>query len=68
MNFLDVCMLISERKEKVTTDRVNSIHTDKFLYTRVNGAEWEQRELPEAIIEEPKFAPLPEEVPREKKK
>ncbi|HEY5268150.1 MAG TPA: hypothetical protein VII94_03370 [Candidatus Saccharimonadales bacterium] len=50
-------------------DRVNSIQTDKFLYYRVDGdGMWAQKDLPEAIIEEPKFAPLPEEVPQDKKK
>lgn len=56
MTFIEVLQLIDERGEKVVSDKTHSIQTDKFLYSRANSGQWEQRELPPPPAE--KFPPL----------
>jgi hypothetical protein len=66
MTLLEVLLLIQERQEVISIDRVFNIQTDKYSYNRLDGS-WEQKELPPKIIEECKFPPLPIEVPKSKK-
>jgi hypothetical protein len=66
MTFIEVLLLIQERGEKILHDKTFSIQTDKFLYTRTSEGIWEQKSLPPTPEE--KFAPIPPEPPKEKKK
>jgi hypothetical protein len=66
MTFIEVLLTIQERGEKVLSDKIFSIQTDKFLYARTSDGQWEQRPLPPTPEE--KFAPIPAEPPKEKKK
>lgn len=70
MNFIEVLLLIDQRGEKITSDKIHAIHTDKFLYERGADGVWVQKDLPPPIQEEDKFPPLPEPevVPKKKKK
>lgn len=69
MNFIEVLLLIEQRGEHITSDKLHSIYTDKFLYTRGGDGVWVQQDLPPPIEEEDKFPPLPEpEAPKKKKK
>lgn len=67
MTYIEVVILISERGEKVVSDRLSSIQTDKHLYTRGPTGDWEARESIPPVIEE-KFAQIPVEIPVAKKK
>lgn len=59
MSFIDILQLIQSRAEKIMTDKVNAIYTDKHLYARLASGLWEERELPPPI--EP-FQPLKEDT------
>ena len=67
MTFLEMLLLIEQNKEKVISDKSSSIQTDKFIYVRSAGGEWEQQALLTTHVEE-RFPPLPVEIPVEKKK
>ena len=56
MTFIEVLQLIDERGEKIVSDKTHSIQTNKFLYSRADNGEWEQRELPPPPAE--KFPPI----------
>ena len=56
MTFIEVLQLIDERGEKIVSDKTHTILTDKFQYSRTNGGEWEQKELPTPVAD--KFPPL----------
>lgn len=66
MTFIEVLLLIQDRQEKILSDKIDSIQTNKFLYSRSGTGVWEQKELPPPPEE--RFAPIPPEPPREKKK
>jgi hypothetical protein len=68
MTFIEVLLLISERGEKIASDKTNAIHTDKFLYARAPDGTWEQRELPVETIAVDKFPPLESVIPTLKTK
>lgn len=69
MTFIEVLLLIEQRGEHITSDKIHAIHTDKFLYSRESDGTWAQRDLPPPIVEEDQFPPLPEpEAPKKKKK
>ena len=59
MTYIELVLMLAERGEKVITDRTNALYTDKFSYFRNSNGSWEQRDLPEPMVEEPKFLPLP---------
>jgi hypothetical protein len=65
MTYLEVILLIQERAEKVVSDRVLAIQTNKHLYSRKPDGTWEESEV---TVSEEKFIPLPIEMPIEKKK
>ena len=66
MTFIEVLLLIQDRQETVLSDKIDSIQTNKFLYSRSGTGVWEQKELPTPPAE--KFAPIPVEPPKAKKK
>lgn len=61
MNYLEMILLIKERNEKVISDRVMSIQTDKHLYARKSDGNWEEQEL---LVMEESLITLAPEVPR----
>ena len=62
MTFYEVLTKISERSEKVISDKSHIIQTNQRLYVRVPNGGWEEKELP------PKIAPIQEELVKDKKK
>ncbi len=46
MTFFELLTKISERKEKVISDKSHTIQTDKHLYVRASDGGWEEKELP----------------------
>jgi hypothetical protein len=63
MTFIEMMILLDSRGEKVISDKTNTIQTDKFVYSRDRGGEWEQRELPTTTIVVDKFPPLESVLP-----
>ena len=68
MTFVEMLLLISERGEKIVSDKIHSITTDKFLYNREPNGEWVQKELPVVTIEIDPYPPLEVTPSKEKKK
>lgn len=66
MTFLELILLLETRGEKVLTDGVSAIYTDKRLYSRVSSSVWEEKELP-VMVESKDFLPLVIEPPKSKK-
>ncbi len=46
MTFYEVLTKMSERGEKVISDKSHIIQTDKRLYVRASDGGWEEKELP----------------------
>jgi hypothetical protein len=73
MNYLDVLLLIQNSGEKIVSDKLNHIQTDRFIYVRTLNGDWEQRELTTILpdgtrIEGPTFLPIvPTTIPDKKK-
>jgi hypothetical protein len=49
MTFIEMMLLIDERKEKIVIDRIDSVHTDAHLYARSTQGIWEEKDLPPPI-------------------
>lgn len=60
MTFCEVLTKISERGEKVISDKLHLIQTDKRLYARTSDGGWEEKQLP--LI---KFTPIEAEPVKE---
>lgn len=68
MTFMEVLLLIQERGESITSDKIHTIKTDKFLYEREPDGSWAQKELPVQTIEVDPFPPLEKVIPTLPKK
>lgn len=70
MTFVEVLILLDSRGEKIISDKIHAIQTDKFLYVREPNGSWVQKELPTYTLEVDKFPPLESVVnlPKTKKK
>lgn len=68
MTFIEVLLLIEQRGEKITSDKIHAIHTDKFLYAREVDGTWVQKDLPPPVQELPPLAVEPEPVKKKKNK
>lgn len=68
MTYLELIVLISERQEKVVSDRSFIIQTDKRLYTRFPDGSWEEGNLPE-VADALTLAPIipPKEYKKKRK-
>lgn len=53
MNFIETMIAISANGEKVVDERVFSITTDKFKYSRQSNGEWTQGPLPLPVDNSP---------------
>lgn len=61
MTFFEVLTKISERGEKVISDKCHVIQTDKHLYARASDGGWVEKELPTPV-------PIPAEISKNDKK
>lgn len=68
MTFIEVLLLIEQRGEKIVSDKIHAIHTDKFLYARESDGTWAQKDLPPPIQDLPPLAEDPVPVKKKKKK
>jgi hypothetical protein len=73
MNYMEMLLLIQGRDEKIVSDKLNHVQTDKFMYVRVPTGEWEQKELTTILadgtrVEAPAFLPIVPTIIPEKKK
>lgn len=74
MNYMEVLLLIQSGGEKIVSDKLHHIQTDKFMYVRAANGEWEQKELTTILsdgtrIEAPAFLPIvPTIIPDKKKR
>ncbi len=51
MTFIEVLLLIEQRGEKMVSDKIHSIQTDKHLYERGTDGVWVEKQLPPPPVE-----------------
>lgn len=67
MTFLDMLLVIEQRGEKIITDKINHLQTDKHAYTRTSDG-WEEKEMPNDYVPPPVKISKPMEMPIKEKK
>lgn len=69
MTFIEVVVLIEQRGERLITDRINCLMTDRHAYERTSENVWQEKELtPEQMLAPEKFVAQPIIMPVKEKK